>query len=164
MRAIIILFFTILLLGTGCAVAEREDVPQALEQESESSTVIVQDTLRGEEKVTEDGAGEQIAIGVNAEQAVDVNKEVKITLESGNFFFKPNFIEVKPGSTVQVHIDQNSGLHTFVIDEINLKEQISTGASFEFTAPQSTGDYAYYCDIGTHRELGMEGVLRVVEE
>lgn len=86
---------------------------------------------------------------------------LEVSLKSGNFFFDPPLMEAKPGQVVHVNVASNQGLHTFVIDEIGLHVQLVDGASFTFTAPTKAGDYAFYCDIGEHRQLGMEGVLRV---
>ena len=85
----------------------------------------------------------------------------EVSMESGNFFFKPNVINAKTGEKVTISIAKNSGFHTFVIDELNIKEQISDGKKFAFITPDKPGTYAFYCDVGSHRELGMEGTLIV---
>jgi uncharacterized cupredoxin-like copper-binding protein len=32
---------------------------------------------------------------------------------------------------------------------------------FVFTAPSEPGDYAFWCHVGEHKELGMEGTMTV---
>lgn len=82
----------------------------------------------------------------------------QVSLTSGNFFFRPNSFEINRGE-VNVDIEQNSGFHTFVIDELGVKETLQTGKSFTFTAGQGT--YEYYCNVPGHREQGMFGSLIV---
>lgn len=86
---------------------------------------------------------------------------LSVSMTSGNFFFDPAIITASPGQDVSISIASNVGTHTFVIEEIGLKKQITTGTVVSFTAPTTPGSYAYYCDVGAHRKLGMEGVLIV---
>ena len=86
---------------------------------------------------------------------------VFVSMESGNFFFSPSSITAEPGQEVVISITENSGTHTFVIDEIGYKSGVSTGDTLSFTAPTEPGSYSYYCDVGSHRALGMEGTLIV---
>jgi len=86
---------------------------------------------------------------------------VNVSMEAGNFFFEPAVISVEAGAEVTVMFVKNSGHHTFVIDEIGVKQTIVEGESVTFTAPSEAGSYAFYCDIGLHRANGMEGVLVV---
>lgn len=81
-----------------------------------------------------------------------------LTLSVGNFFFRPSSLTVNEGE-VQVTVEQSSGGHTFVIDELNVKESLSVGSEFSFTA--KPGVYEYYCDVPGHRQLGMVGSLQV---
>ncbi len=55
------------------------------------------------------------------------------------------------------------GFHDLVIDEFNARTaQLQTGQSeiIEFVADQS-GEFEYYCSIGSHRAMGMVGKLIV---
>ena len=60
---------------------------------------------------------------------------VFVSMESGNFFFSPSSITAEPGQEVVISITENSGTHTFVIDEIGYKSGVSTGDTLSFTAP-----------------------------
>lgn len=87
--------------------------------------------------------------------------EINVSLEVGNFFFAPTTISAAAGQTVNVTVTGAAGSHMFVIDEINLQKPISTGATFSFVAPAKPGRYKFYCNIGSHRAMGMEGTLVV---
>lgn len=85
----------------------------------------------------------------------------KIDMDAGNFFFTPKTIEAKPGEKINIMFSKNVGFHTFVIDKIGLKHAIVQGEGLVFSAPTEPGSYPFYCDIGSHRASGMEGVLIV---
>lgn len=87
--------------------------------------------------------------------------ENNVNMEAGNFFFAPNVINAATSEKIKITFTKNSGFHTFVIDEMDLKFTISEGESLIITAPQTPGEYAFYCDIGSHRANGMEGTLIV---
>lgn len=84
-----------------------------------------------------------------------------VDMTAGNFFFEGERIFAAPGQEIAVQFSHVSGEHTFVIDELDLAYPIRTGTALTFTAPQTPGTYTYYCDTGSHRKLGMEGVLVV---
>jgi plastocyanin len=53
--------------------------------------------------------------------------------------------------------------HDFIIEGMGVSTDVITAGSssvVEFTAP-SEGTYAYYCSVGNHRGMGMEGSLIV---
>ena len=80
------------------------------------------------------------------------------SITSGNFFFRPATLSVNRGEVI-VNVTQNSGLHTFVIDELGVKESLATGKTFSFRA--ESGTYEYYCDVPGHRQRGMLGTLTI---
>ena len=114
----------------------------------------VEETTEPEEAATEDDV--QI-VDVVLGGAADVN----LDMVSGNFFFEPNTITAAPGESIKITFTENSGFHTFVIDELGLSFSIDEGEALKFTAPTEPGSYSYYCDIGSHRAFGMEGTLIV---
>ncbi len=85
-------------------------------------------------------------------------------MESGNYFFEGETIYAVPGQTVILTFVEDNGTHTFNIDELGVAESISEGKKITFVAPDETGTYEYYCSVGNHRALGMEGQLIVAEE
>jgi len=89
--------------------------------------------------------------------------EKTFNISGGNFYFTPNKITVNKGDKVTFILDNKSGFHDVVIDELGLKTAtIKTGenVSATFTATKS-GSFAYYCDVPKHREKGTVGTLIV---
>jgi plastocyanin len=85
--------------------------------------------------------------------------DVTISMTTGNFFFTPSTIKAAPGDRVLIEFVSNSGTHDFVIDELNVDYDIEEGGNYIFTVPDEPGTYSYYCSIGSHRAMGMEGTL-----
>jgi plastocyanin len=121
--------------------------------DDEQDVAITFETEADTETEAEDDGVVEIILG----QAPDV----EVDLESGNFFFKQDVITANAGDRVKVNFINNSGFHTFVIDESNTKVSVSEGESLTFVAPSMPGSYAFYCDIGSHRAQGMHGTLIV---
>lgn len=87
-----------------------------------------------------------------------------ITVEGGEFYFKPNEIKVKKGEKVTITF-KNAGKmpHNFVVDGLKASTQtINAGetTTVEFT-PDKAGTYEFYCSVGSHRQMGMKGSLIV---
>ncbi|OGL66546.1 hypothetical protein A2856_02545 [Candidatus Uhrbacteria bacterium RIFCSPHIGHO2_01_FULL_63_20] len=85
---------------------------------------------------------------------------LKVNMEVANFSFAPNAITAKAGQKVDVTFAKNEGFHTFVIDGVT-KLPIAVGTTKSFIAPTKPGSYPFYCDVGSHRSMGMEGTLIV---
>lgn len=101
-----------------------------------------------------------LMIGENGEELIDYEFAL------ADFSFAPNLIEAEAGQTLTVKIISNDGFHDFVIDELGVaSKRLSTGETQVFSivipAEASGQEYAFYCSVGNHRQLGMEGVLRV---
>ena len=87
----------------------------------------------------------------------------EFTVTSSNFKFAPATLTVKKGDTVKIIFKNSGGFHDFVIDEFNVKTNtIQGGASetVEFVADKA-GTFDYYCSVGNHRQMGMQGTLTV---
>lgn len=88
----------------------------------------------------------------------------EFTVESSPFKFVPNTINVKMGDHVKITLTNGSGMHNFVIDELNVKSKMlsTAGATdvIEFVASKK-GTFKYYCSVPGHRAKGMEGTLTV---
>lgn len=104
-----------------------------------------------------------------ASQSVDAESETAgtqtISVEGGGFYFKPNQIKVKKGDKVTLEFKSVGGQHDFVIDELDVKTPLTTNGStskVEFT-PETAGTFKFYCSVGNHRAMGMEGTIVVVE-
>lgn len=89
--------------------------------------------------------------------------EKQFTVVGGNFSFTPNKITVNKGDTVTIIFQNNEGFHDFVLDEFTIRtKQIKAGdqQTVQFIADK-TGSFEYYCSVGTHRQMGMKGILEV---
>jgi len=87
----------------------------------------------------------------------------EFTVTGANFSFDPKEISVKKGDTVKITFKNAEGFHDFVIDELKVNSGRIQGGSekiVEFTADK-TGEFQYYCSVGTHRANGMWGMLKV---
>ncbi len=72
-------------------------------------------------------------------------------------------LTVSQGDVVQVNLEITGGNHDWVLDEFNAAtEVISQGETdtVQFVADQS-GEFEYYCSVGSHRAEGMYGTLIV---
>jgi len=90
------------------------------------------------------------------------------TITGENFKFVMNGqdnpdIKVKVGDTVRIEFSAAEGFHDWVVDEFSARtDQVRPGTptSVEFVADKA-GTFSYYCNVGEHRALGMEGNLIV---
>lgn len=104
-----------------------------------------------------------------ASEGVLVGNTREFTVEGKNFSFTPSTIKVKKGERVKITFKNVSGFHDFRIDAFGTNKATGVGTarfqgpkeeSFEFTA-DTTGSFEYYCSVGTHRAMGMKGILVV---
>jgi len=94
------------------------------------------------------------------EEALDSSTVQERNLTSGNLFFSPKILTVVKYKPVKINI-QNTGTHTFTIDELGV--EVLLRKSFEtvkFT-PATSGTFEYYCSVPGHRESGQFGSLMV---
>jgi cytochrome c oxidase subunit 2 len=134
------------LILVGCNVTPAVDESGGSNPEGE----VVEQEGQTQEGQADGGQGEE-------------GEVVEVTLSARNFTFGQEEIRVKQGDRVRVTINNTQGTHDFVIDEFEVNSGIiATGSSttVEFIAGEP-GSYAYYCDVGNHRKLGMEGTLVV---
>jgi len=88
----------------------------------------------------------------------DLSKVNELTITSGNFFYSPKSLTLKKGEPVKITFN-NSGVHTFTVDELGINESIKGKNSvIEFT-PAKSGTFEYYCAVPGHSENGMLGSL-----
>lgn len=87
----------------------------------------------------------------------------EFTVNGDNFTFDVKEMKVKKGDTVRVTFNNTEGFHDWVLDEFDVAtKQLQAGGTetVEFVADQ-TGEFEYYCSVGTHRQMGMKGTLIV---
>lgn len=85
------------------------------------------------------------------------------TVTGQNFSFAPAQLKIKKGETVKIIFKNVGGTHDFVLDEFKVRTSRLQAGGEEaviFTADK-TGSFDYYCSVGTHRAMGMIGLLRV---
>lgn len=89
-------------------------------------------------------------------------KEFNVIAKS--YSFTPSDIRVNNGDKVKLNVFIADGFHDFVIDEFTGARTERTSAvattTIEFIV-NKTGEFKYYCSVGNHRQLGMEGILIV---
>ena len=108
-----------------------------------------------------EGVEETVVVPAESDESSEVQSEaIEINIVSRSYIYDPEFIEVERGETVVINF-QNSGIHTFTIDELGINESLSgSSATVEFT-PEETGTFEFYCSIPGHKERGMMGELIV---
>jgi len=90
-----------------------------------------------------------------------------VTVNGFNYAFEPDMLNAEAGAWLDIVFSSTDGFHDMVFvlegDRIEASERVSTGGStnLTFKAPETAGRYVYYCSVGRHRELGMEGSLVV---
>lgn len=98
------------------------------------------------------------------EAAMTDGEEKTFTIESTPFKFNPATITVNEGDTVKITLNNKTGTHDFVIDEITGAKtkvlQAGQSETITFVADKA-GTYEYYCSVGNHRQMGMVGKLIV---
>lgn len=171
MKKIIVVLSIFALIGAGCA---KTPAPQS-ENVIDTSASSVSITTTNEDGTTTE---QNIVVGKDGQEVKDIERDDEgvpiidvtfnaedsvrtIDLKSGNFFFEPKVINAKPGEKLRIDFRGNVGTHTFVIDEVKINEIVKDGSGFIFTAPTEPGSYTFYCDVGNHRAMGMEGTLIV---
>lgn len=85
------------------------------------------------------------------------------TVTGTSFKFAPATMVVNAGDTVRITFKNAGGVHDFVIDELKVatkQNQSGQEETVQFVATKP-GTYNYYCSVGNHRAMGMEGTLTV---
>jgi plastocyanin len=83
----------------------------------------------------------------------------QLELEADDFYFKPTFVDAKPGTKLTIEIEnEGKNTHTFTIDSANVDQEIAPGKKGEVsvTVPAS-GNLNFYCRF--HRGSGMQGAI-----
>ncbi len=145
MKRLSLIVFLIILLGSGCGetLAPLKPIPAI-----PTDTPIIDDT----NTVLD-------IIPLPDEPLVEGVKRVEMKV--GDLSFDPPMITVATGQDIEITFTQVSGIHTFSLLESKVNERIEEGKTIRFKAPKEAGHYSYFCDVGNHRELGMEGLFIV---
>src|SRR3989344_1243435 len=90
----------------------------------------------------------------------------EITIEADEFSYSTEEISVKKGEKIKLTLVNNGNMpHDFVVEDMNVSTSLAgpgKSVSVEFTINEA-GTYTFYCSVGNHRGLGLEGTLEVTE-
>ncbi len=106
-------------------------------------------------------------VDASLDSKVDSKETVKVIRVSGqDFSFNLSDAKLKRGEKIRIEFTNTGRMeHDFRIEELNIGTKIINKGEndvLEFTVPQS-GELTYFCSVGTHRALGMEGKF-IIEE
>lgn len=130
-------------------------------QEQVSEDAMTEEVKPSEDAMMEDKTSEEAGDAMGETDSVEFDYE--ITMES--YAFTPSVLEAEAGQTLRIKVTTLNGMHDFVIDELDVASQVLTEGKeeiLEITIPEDAeGEYTFYCSVGNHRALGMEGTLTV---
>lgn len=109
-----------------------------------------------------DDDGLETAVAADADATVEPTERT-FTLDSFNFGYSMDTIEVNEGDTVTINLTSSDGFHDWVVDEFDaatgkIREGETTSVTF---VADTAGTYEFYCSVGSHRAQGMVGTLVV---
>lgn len=88
----------------------------------------------------------------------------EIVVSGSEFKFSPASISLTKGETVKITFKNTGSLsHNLVIGELRTATKtIGPGQEDSITVTATkTGTYTFYCEVGNHRQQGMEGKVEV---
>ena len=92
----------------------------------------------------------------------DNSSTANITLGYNKLRFDTDTITVKKGDTVQITFTGDNE-HTLAIDEFDVETFIENSPTTVTFVADKVGTFTFYCGVGFHALLGMQGKL-IVEE
>lgn len=88
----------------------------------------------------------------------------ELTVSAKEFAFTPSVLNLKKNERIRIKLTNDGGMtHNLVVDGMDVStKNIGPGESdtVEFT-PLESGTFAFFCSIGGHRGLGLEGKIIV---
>lgn len=97
---------------------------------------------------------------INNQGQLDATGMNSFSIELDDNYFKPTFIKVKPGQTLNIELEaEGANPHTFTITSLNVDHQLAAGEKKEIdlTLPAGTTDISFFCKF--HSSLGMQGAF-----
>ena len=90
----------------------------------------------------------------------------EITIVMDNYSYSPNSFTAKRGQKVVIKLENVEGTHNLVVEGLNeVRSEIlglNEEGTLEFEIPEDAPDeYKFFCSIGRHRDLGMEGTITI---
>lgn len=87
-----------------------------------------------------------------------------IEVKGSEYSFSPKAIDLAAGETIAIKFTNTGNLpHDFNVDGLAIKTKVLKAGESEtinITADK-TGSYTFYCSVGNHKQLGMEGKVEV---
>lgn len=186
---VVLLVVLAALLLSGCAQATQTNPwpdqrsaeaasAQAATTESQSGTAQPAANVTGQQEGEQDAQPKQGEEGGDVDYVPDVTFTLETTLgEKGLGFlgkggdidgqFNPTLV-VPKGAVVQITLVNGDGMeHDISVPDFKATSERVTGKGATSTIvfkADKVGEFPYYCTVPGHREAGMEGVIRVVEE
>ncbi|MET0772016.1 MAG: PQQ-dependent sugar dehydrogenase [Candidatus Limnocylindrales bacterium] len=85
-----------------------------------------------------------------------------VTVTMIDIAFDPDAVTIAADTASDIELtNEGAALHSFVIDELDVKVEVQPGQTGTATITAPAGTYTFYCDVPGHREAGMEGSLTV---
>jgi plastocyanin len=88
----------------------------------------------------------------------------EIVIEGDEYAFSPKTITLFKGEKVRLTFKNTGNLpHNFMVQGLGIATRTISGGqtdTVEFT-PEEAGTYPFYCSVGGHKDLGMEGSIVV---
>lgn len=85
-----------------------------------------------------------------------------VSIEAGNFFFKPKDITIAAKTAVVFEIKNTAQIpHNFSIDNLAISVALPPGETVKVTVNAPAGSYEFYCNLPGHKAAGMWGTLTV---
>lgn len=107
-------------------------------------------------------AGRATAATATATPAAPASGGETVTLEAGDFYFKPNAVTIPAATPVTLAIKNVAQIpHNFSIDALKVSVNIPPGQTAKVTITAPAGSYEFYCNLPGHKEAGMFGTLTV---
>lgn len=137
---------------------------EQVDTQSEASTNTDETASSSEDTATQTAADDSTSQSSSSSgsSTPDGQQTKNITIDSFGFGYSLSAINVSPGDVVTINLTNSGGSHDFVIDELNVATDVISGGetdSVTFTVPASAAGktFNFYCSVGNHRNLGMEG-------
>lgn len=104
------------------------------------------------------------AVTESTPAATTTQQETVINVAGTEYNLIPKSINLEAGKPVKI-VYKNTGTlpHDLVITELGVRTKVIGGGKEDtliFT-PDKSGNFTFFCSVGNHRQLGMEGSVRV---
>ncbi|MFN8592064.1 MAG: ScyD/ScyE family protein [Thermomicrobiales bacterium] len=95
-------------------------------------------------------------------RATETATEETVSLDAGDFYFKPNAVTI-PANTAVTFVIKNVAQipHNFSIDALKVDVALPPGETTRTTITAPAGSYEFYCNLPGHKAAGMFGTLTV---